>query len=70
MSCRLRLTFLTSSREEVTGLAAEDIAAVFTGVLTLLCRAAGSLGSTAFLARSLRAAANVDFALAGEGGGW
>ena len=54
-----RLTFLTSSSDEVTA------GAPGPGVLTFLC-----IGSSpAFLARSLRAAAKVDMEAEGEGAG-
>ena len=66
----------TSRREEVRegvrALAAEDIGSPEeTGVATLLGRLGGAVGgeagSPAFLARSLRAAANVDLELAVAG---
>ena len=50
-------TFRTSMNDDVTILALEDIG-LFDGGLTLLC--VGSLGSTAFFARSRKAEANVD----------
>jgi len=55
--------FLTSSREDVTVLAPLETGAG--GPLTCLCL--GSTGSTAFLARSRRAAAKVDLLLEGAG---
>ena len=70
------LTLRTSRREEVRegvrALAAEDIGSPEeTGVATLLGRLGGApggeAGSPAFLARSLRAAANVDLELAVAG---
>ena len=71
----LGLTLRTSSREEGREgreLPAEDIGRLEdTGVATLLGRPGGApggeAGSPAFLARSLRAAANVDFVLAPVG---
>ena len=58
------LTFRTSNKEEATLVAAEDIGLCKAGLTLLLC--VGSLGSTAFLARSLRAAAKVDLLCEGE----
>ena len=57
------ITFLTSSREDVTVLAPLETGGA--GPLTCLCL--GSTGSTAFLARSRRAAAKVDLLLEGAG---
>ena len=70
----LGLTLRTSRSDEVRELPAEDIGRLETGVATLLGRLGapgaapgGEAGSPAFLARSLSAAANVDFELAGDG---
>ena len=60
---KMYLTFRTSKSDEVTILALEDIGLFDVG-LTLLC--VGSLGSTAFFARSRNAEAKVD--LLCEGG--
>ena len=67
------LTLRTSRSEEVRELPPEDSGRLETGVATLLGRPGapgapgGEAGSPAFLARSLRAAANVDFEFAGDG---
>ena len=64
----------TSRSEEVRELPADDIGRLETGVATLLgspggpgAAPGGEAGSPAFLARSLRAAANVDLEFAGDG---
>ena len=59
----------TSRSEEVRELPADDMGRLETGVATRLGRpggpgAGGEAGSPAFLARSLRAAANVDLEFA------
>ena len=68
----LRTSRREGVREGVRALAAEDIGSPEeTGVATLLGRLGGAVGgeagSPAFLARSLRAAANVDLELAVAG---